>query len=128
MHARPIYTPVSRNTPVVLRCQLEARRVPALGNHCFEHGESDRRQVATTAWQRRHAACPAEELNPALQRTDRDAESLGNNGVRVAAALICTNCSFAKLDRVGRRHPRPLIMSSPSIQVSSGFRTGSGAR
>src|SRR5262245_36154164 len=122
MHARPMYTTVSRNTPVVLGCQLEARRVPALGNHGFEHGEIDRRRVATASWHRRYAASRPEELDPALQRPDRDAESLGYNRVGLAATLVCTNCSFAKLDRVGCRHPRPLIMSSPSIQASSGFR------
>jgi hypothetical protein len=76
-----MYTTVSRNTAVVLRCQLEARRVPALGNHRFEHGEIDPRRVATASWQRRHAPGRPEELNPALQRPDRDAESLGNNRV-----------------------------------------------
>ena len=81
MHARPMYTTATRNTAIVLRCQLEARRVSTFGNHGFEHRAIDRRRVATASWQRRHAPCRAEELNPALQCTDRNAESLGNNGV-----------------------------------------------
>jgi hypothetical protein len=104
MHAGPVDATVVPNAAIVLRCQLEARRIATVGNHSFKHWKIDRRRIATAARQRRHAARRAQLLNPALQRADSDAESLGDNGVGLAATLVCTNGSLAKLDRVGRRH------------------------